>query len=384
MLKKILVSLVVLTLVLGMIGCTPKPPTTPTTPTDPTPVAKWKIGIMTGTVAQNEEEFRMAENMIAKYGADKILHQTYPTNFTQEQETIITNMMTMASDPDVKALVLVQAVAGSAAAIDKVREIRPDILIIMGTPGEDPDLVATKGDIILQTNTPAMGPLIIQQAHKMGAKYFLHYSFPRHMSMAMIASRHALMKAEAEKLGITFVDVDAPDPMGEGGVPGTQLFIMEDVPRQITKYGKDTAFFGTNCAMMEQFITQIVAGGALFPVQCCPSPYHAMPAALQITIPDDKKGNLDYILGEIKTKLTAAGMESRVSTWPAPVNMLYIEAGTEYAIKWIEGKTDGKVDAPKLKEAFKGLVTFENYENAAGVVQKHYFMVLAEFVDFSK
>jgi hypothetical protein len=290
----------------------------------------------------------------------------------------------MASDPDVKALVLVQAVAGSVAAIDKVREIRPDLLIIMGTPGEDPDLVATKGDIILQTNTPAMGPLMIQQAHKMGAKVYIHYSFPRHMSMAMISARHALMKAEAEKLGIQFVDVDAPDPMGEGGVPGTQLFIMEDVPRQIAKYGKDTAFFGTNCAMQEQMISQIVAGGAIYPVQCCPSPYHAMPAALQITIPDEKKGDLDYILGEIKTKLTAAGMEERVSTWPAPVNMLYIEAGTAYAIDWIEGKTNGKVDSVKLKEAFKGLVTFENYKNAAGQVQEHYFMVLAEFVDFSK
>jgi hypothetical protein len=40
------------------------------------------------------------------------------------------------------------------------------------------------------------------------------------------------------------------------------------------------------------------------------------------------------------------------------------------------------VDAEKLKEAFKGLVTFSNYKNAAGEVQEHYFMVLAEFVDF--
>jgi hypothetical protein len=340
---------------------------------------------MTGTVAQNEEEFRMAERMQAKYGKDMILHQTYPTNFTQEQETIITNMMTMASDPDVKALILVQAVAGTAAAVDKVRALRPDMFIIMGTPGEDPDLIATKADIVLQTNTPAMGPLIIQQAHAMGAKKFVHYSFPRHMSNAMIAARHDLMKAECEKLGIQFIFRDAPDPMGEGGVPGTQQFIMEDVPRAIAEYGKETAFFGTNCAMMEQMIRQVVAGGALFPVQCCPSPYHALPAALQITIPDDKKGDIAYIIAQIKDKLKAAGMEKRVSTWPAPVNMMYIEAGTEYAIQYLEGKTSGKVDAAKLKDAFKGLVTFANYKSPKdGKEHSHYFMVLAEFVDFSK
>lgn len=381
MLKKILLSMVAITMVLSLAACTPKSPepSVGTNP-DPTPTGPaFKIGIMTGTVAQNEEDYRMAERMQAKYGKDMILHQTYPTNFTQEQETIITNMMSMASDPDVKALILVQAVAGSVAAIDKVREIRPDMLIIMGSPGEDPDLVATKGDIILQVNTPAMGPLIIEQAHAMGAKKFIHFSFPRHMSMAMIASRHALMKEKARELGIEFIDVDAPDPMGEGGIPGTQLFIMEDVPRQIATHGKDTAFFGTNCAMMEQLITQVFNGGALMPIQCCPSPYHGMPAAFQITIPEDKKGDLEYILAQIKDKLTQKGMEQRISTWPAPINMMFIEAGVEYSKLYLEGKTNGRVDEVKLKEAFKGLVTFKNYNN-----NDHYFMVLAEFVDFSK
>lgn len=373
MFKKILVTMLVLTMVLSLAACTPKAPEVKT-PTGPA----FKIGIMTGTVAQNEEEFRMAERMKAKY-PDMILTQTYPTNFTQEQETIITNMMTFAADPLVKAIVAVQAVAGSVAAIEKVREVRPDMLIIMGTPGEDPDLVATKGDIIFQVNDLARGASIADQAKAMGAEKLIHYSFPRHMSNAMLSARRDLMQARCAEIGIEFIFVDAPDPMGEGGIPNTQQFILEDVPRQIDRHGTKTAFFATNCSMMEPLIKQVVAGGAIFPVQCCPSPYHALPAALQIEIPEEKKGDVPYAIEQIKAKLVAADAAHRVSTWPAPVNMLYIEAGVEYAKMYLEGKTNGKVDEAKIKEAFKNQVTFVNYKE-----NPHYFLVLADYVDFTK
>jgi hypothetical protein len=43
----------------------------------------------------------------------------------------------LAANPDVKAIVFVQAVPGAAAAIDKVRETRPDMLFIAGVAAED-------------------------------------------------------------------------------------------------------------------------------------------------------------------------------------------------------------------------------------------------------
>ena len=47
--------------------------------------ANWKIGILTGTVTQNEEEYRMAEQMQAEFGADRVIIATYPDRFMQEQ-----------------------------------------------------------------------------------------------------------------------------------------------------------------------------------------------------------------------------------------------------------------------------------------------------------
>ena len=53
----------------------------------------------------------------------------------------------MASDPLVKAIVVGQAVPGTAASIDKVRETRPDMLFICGVVAEDPAVMAEKADI---------------------------------------------------------------------------------------------------------------------------------------------------------------------------------------------------------------------------------------------
>jgi hypothetical protein len=341
----------------------------------------YKIGIMTGTVSQNEEEFRKAEAIQKVYGADRILIATYPERFMQEQETTISNMMAMASDPKVKAIVFVQAVPGAAAAIDRVRQVRPDILFVLGVPGEDPDMIASKGDVILQTNDLARGAQIAEQAKKMGATTLVHYSFPRHMSYEMLSARRTLMKEAAEKIGLRFVEADAPDPTGDAGVPGTQQFIMEDVPRKVAQFGPNTAFFGTNCSMMEPLIRQTVAGKAIFPVQCCPSPFHALPNALGIAVPSERKADVAWILQEEKAKIAASGMTGRVATWPIPVNMMYMDAGVQYAMAFIEGRTNGKVDKAKLISIMENiaggkieLTQYKNYNN--------YFLYLSDFYLF--
>ncbi|MGM0410150.1 MAG: DUF3798 domain-containing protein [Bacillota bacterium] len=367
MLKKSLLLLFMLTIFMGFtLGAS---------------ASDWKIGILTGTVTQNEEEFRMAQQMVDEFGEDRILTATYPDRFMQEQETTISNMLEMAMDPDCKAIVMVQAVPGAVAAVDRVREIRPDILIVLGAPQEDPDVIATKGDVVLNTDDIGRGYQIAEHAHNMGAEVLVHYSFPRHMSIEMLARRRKLMKEKAEELGIKFVDEDAPDPTSDAGIAGTQMFISEDVPRKIDQYGPDTAVFGTNCAMQEPMIAQTIDAGGIYPVQCCPSPYHAMPAALGIEVPEDKKGNVDWILEAIDQAVEKKGASGRVATWPIPANMMYIQAGTYYAVDWIEGKIEERNDKEALKAIMEDIagqsVSLDEYPNT-----DNYYLFMADHIIF--
>lgn len=384
MTKRLLAILLAVMLVVGLSACSQQT-TTEEPPAEETPADNWKIGIMTTTVVQNEEEYRAAENVMKKYGPEHILHMTFPDKFMDETETTIANMVTMASDPDVKALVIVQAVPGTAAAIKKVKEIRDDLLIIAGVPGEDPDVIAGLADVIFQPDELAMGYTIPAQAKAQGATTFVHYTFPRHMAYPLLSARRDIFREECEKLGMEFVDATAPDPTGDAGTSGAQQFILEDVPKMVAKYGKDTAFFSTNCSMQVPLIKSVMDTGAIYPQPCCPSPYHGFPGALGIEIPADKQGDIDYVVDEITRIVAEKGMTGRLSTWPVPVAMMFVEGGTDYAKMWIDGETSGKIDEAKIKEAFKGYSGMDielSLLEEGGVKYENYLLCLIDFLTF--
>ena len=349
----------------------------------------FKIGIITGTASQGDEEITQANKMKEKYG-DMIVTATYPDNFTTETETLISNAVAMASDPEVKAIVWCQAVPGTAAAIDKVRETRPDMIFIAGTPGEDPGVINPKADIVLQVDEPGCGIVIPPQAKKQGAKTMIHYSFPRHMSYALIVARHENLKQYCAENGIELVDVTAPDPTGDSGVTGAQQFILEDVPRQIEKYGEDTVFFTTNCGMQEPLIRSVFENHGIYTLQCCPSPFHAFPAALNIDM-GGHEADVEYMMEQLQAKVDEYGMNGRVSTWGVPCNMLFVNAGVEYAKKVLEGQTSGVLDEEVLRATIQecaeqyspdAQMTIDYYVDDNGTAKENHFLVMSDFVTF--
>ena len=118
----------------------------------------WKIAILTGTVSQGEEEFRAAEKAVATWGAEHIITDTYPDNFMSEMETTVSKIVGFAADPDVKAIVVCQAVPGTKAAFDKIRELRGDeVLLVAGTPQEDPAVISAAADVVMYADEIAQG-----------------------------------------------------------------------------------------------------------------------------------------------------------------------------------------------------------------------------------
>ncbi len=382
--KRVLAFMLSMTMALSMAACGGKAEAPAEAPAEGAAAADYKIAIITGTVSQGEEEFRAAEKLKAAY-PDMIVTATYPDNFSKEQETTISNTVNLVSDDAVKALVFLQAVPGATAAIEKAKEIKPDLLVIAGVTGEDPSLISPAADIVLNADELGMGYAVVEQAAKMGAKTFVHYSFPRHMGVALLSGRRDLMKEKCAELGIEFVEANAPDPTGDAGVPGAQQFILEDVPKMVDKYGKDTAFFSTNCAMQEPLIKQVLACGAIMPQQCCPSPYHGYPGALGIEIPDDKAGDVEFILAETTKKVVEGGNAGRMSTWTVPVNMLFVEAGVKYAQAYLDGQITERADMAAMTdicaEIAGGPVAVQKLEEA-GVTYDNFFVLLGNFYTF--
>ena len=245
--KRLLSLLLAAAMVLSLAACSSAPAADDTKDDTEKKEADFKIGIVTGTVSQGEEEYQMAQDLKEKYGEDMIVTATYPDNFDKETEQTIQVVTTMAADPKVKVIVFVQAVPGATAAINKAKETRDDILFIAGVCAETPSVIAEAADICMLVDEISMGTTIIEQAAKQGAKTFVHISFERHLGYDTIAARQALFKETCAEKGIEYVEATAPDPTGDAGVTGAQAWVTENIKTYVDQYGKDTAFFCTNC-----------------------------------------------------------------------------------------------------------------------------------------
>jgi len=226
-------------------------------------------------------------------------------------------------------------------AARKIREMRPDILIGFIGPHEDPDVVNAACDLATQPDQIARGVTIIATAQQMGARNFVHYSFPRHMSQLLLAQRRDIMKKECEKRGMHFYFVTAPDPTAEGGLPAAQQFILEDIPRELAKLGPATAFYSTNDGMQEPMIKAILTAKAgYFVEQDVPAPTAGYPGALGIKIPPDKAGDMTFINAENKRLIAERGMSGHFGTWSQPIDMVCIRAFTDLLVDAVDHKAD--------------------------------------------
>ncbi|QEK01794.1 DUF3798 domain-containing protein [Treponema phagedenis] len=319
--------------------------------------AAYHIGIVTGTVSQSEDDLRGAEKLIELYGAAKdggmITHITYPDDFMSQQETTISQIVALADDPLMKAIVVNQGVPGTAEALKRVREKNPDILLLVGEPHEDPLVIQQAADMAVNNDFITRGYTIPWAAKQLGAKNFVHISFPRHMSYETLGLRRQIMEEACNDLGLKFIFETAPDPTSDVGVAGAQQFILEKVPQWIEKYGKDTVFFCTNDAHTEPLLKQLFAYGGFFVEADLPSPLMGYPGALGIDLSNEAK-DFSKILKKVEEAVIAKGGVGRFGTWAFSYGFTLSVGLGEYARRII----DGEAKQGSLNDLSKALGTF--------------------------
>ncbi len=339
----------------------------------------YHIGIVTGSVSQSEDDRRGAEAFQAKYGEDRVTLAIYPDNFTEELETTIQTIVNLSDDPEMKAIVVNQAVPGTTEAFRQIKEKRPDILCIAGESHEDLPEIGSAADLVSNNDFVARGYLMIKTAHELGCDTFVHISFPRHMSYETMSRRVAIMKEACKDFGMEFVMETAPDPTTDVGVSGAQAYILEHVPEWVEKYGTNSAYFCTNDAHTEPLLKQLLEYGGYFIEADLPSPLMGYPGALGIDLTAEA-GDFDAILKKVESAVVEKGGAGRFGTWAYSYGYTVSAGLAQHAMNVIDGKSElDDIDA--LSEAFqefspKAAWNGSNYTNAeTGVKLDNVFLV---------
>lgn len=338
----------------------------------------YKIGIVTPTLSTSEDEFRAGAEMAEAY-PDIVKHVTLPENFNAELETGISQILSLADDPEMKAIIVNSGQTGLLPAFEKLKAERPEI-ITMATMLDEPELMSKYVDISFSTDWVRRGVTIPTKAKEMGAKTFIHYSFPTHMAKEVVAARRDAMKKTCEEIGLEYVEITTPDPQTGDGPAAMQQFLREDIPRQIEKYGVDTNIFGTNCPMYDVIIDEALKQKFIVAEQCCPTPTQAYPTVMNLEIEEADLGDYDKINEMIREKAEAADMTGRLSGWAMPSQIYVPKFEIELAKYLIEN--DVKIDDKILNKEFmddfseKSMGTRADMQPVSSGIDNYYTLIL--------
>ncbi|MDD6618494.1 MAG: DUF3798 domain-containing protein [Lachnospiraceae bacterium] len=351
--------------------------TTAQTETEETEEA-YHIAVVTPTLSVSEDEFRAGEQLEEQY-PDIVKHLVLPEKFDTEIEGCISTIVSAADDPLMKAVIVSSGQSGLIPAFQQLKEKNPDIITISSAIYDEPDMMSENIDLNLDMDAIRRGETIPKKAYEMGAKTFIHYSFPTHLAKPTITARRDQMKKTCEELGMEFVEVITPDPQTGNGPEAMQQFLQEDIPRQIEKYGVDTNIFGTNCPMYDVIIAKALELKYTVAEQCCPTPTQAYPTVLGLEIAEEDATNFDKINEMIAEKVDAQGMKGRLSGWPIPVTIFLPKFGVEVAMEMIANSEFDPNNAENLgnlaKDKFGLEVDFQQYED-----YENYYMFIMESI----
>ena len=335
--KKVVSLLLALIMAFSLVACGEKKGETD----DNTDTVPYKIGIVTGSVSQSEDDRRGAEAFQKEYGEDMVQLAIYPDNFTEETETTIQSIVNLSADPLMKAIIVNQAVPGTTEAFRKIKETRPDIICIAGESHEDLPEIGSAADLVTNNDFVSRGYLIIRTAHELGCDTFVHISFPRHMSYETMSRRVAIMKAACEEFGMKFVLETAPDPTSDVGVSGAQAYILEQVPAWVEKYGQKAAYFCTNDAHTEPLLKRLLECGGYFIEADLPSPLMGYPGALGLDLTEEA-GDFEKILTKVESAIVEKGGADHFGTWAYSYGYTLSAGLALHAKNVLDGKSELK------------------------------------------
>ena len=315
------------------------------TPASPEP-EEYHIGIVTwASIYQSEEEILGAEALIAQYGSvddgGTINHITVLSPFAPDPEFTIQNIVRLAEDPFMKAIIVTFGVPETSAAFQRIRDSgRNDIILLAQETQEYPLVISKAADVVVEADNFTKGYYDIARVKEMGASTFVHMSFPRHMNIESLSRSRNVLEEACKDFGIQFVSVTVSDPTGELGVAGAKQQVYDMMPRLVDQYGKDTVYFTTNSALQEPIFKQVTELGGIFLNQDDMWADFGYPFSVDLDL-TAQKGDWWAMTQEIEKDIVAKGLSGRTGSFAYSFRYCSATALYRLAVDLIEGKASG-------------------------------------------
>ena len=125
-------------------------------------------------------------------------------------------LMTLAMEPSVRAIVISEAPQGTATLFSELKERRSDILLLAVMPEDDPLVIQAAADIVLDFDNVARAYSAALIADRMGFKSIISLSSPDLQDDWRSTARQAVLSVASADMGLDFTPLTVtPDKMPE-------------------------------------------------------------------------------------------------------------------------------------------------------------------------
>ena len=301
-----------------------------------------KVAILVAPEAQYPEDYRAAQELAEEYPNNIVIKEYEDSRILKGGDPgIITHSVELANNPDIGAIVYARATQYTRNAIYKAKEINPDILTVCIEPEEDINEIADLSTLVYCVDWAKAAEDIVAQAKAQGAKYFVAFSFSRHISgNALIRSEIDAFKKACEAQGITYIYETSEDTNKSTQIPGAQKYIKEAVARLYlnkTVEGSDVALFSTDSSVQSTLIEQANSRGLIYVCPSFPTPYNGLGEVYEIAAPE-KVADVDKYIKSAKDAVKAdTEGKGRLSIYTSPLASNLLKAAVYSAFDLLNG-----------------------------------------------
>ena len=302
-----------------------------------------KVGVLCSPLGWGEENYRMTEKCIAKFGADKIVVTTLPED--ADAQTMVSQATTMANDPDIGALIINEAVPGSIAAAQAAKTINPEMLVIMVNPSEDPPEVAAVADLAVMTVFNELTIAAAEQAAEKNCTVMVLEVPIDQQGMERAQSRIAACQTKCDELGIKLIVNSLPNESDANSRPAMIQAAKEDIYNKLDEYGDNVGFMSFSSFCATAIFTALCEEGRGYLVGT-PDPGPFAPGfmdAFGITADDEHILDVQWTNNAIAKALEEKGMSGHFCNWEIPYFATMMYGSIAYSLAYLNG-TENTVD----------------------------------------
>lgn len=304
-----------------------------------------KVAILVAPEAQYPEDYRAAQELAAEY-PDTIVVKEYKDSRILEggDPGIITLSKELAGNSEIGAIIYARATQYTRNAIYKAKEINPQIVTVCIEPEEDIDEISDLASLVYCIDWTKAAEDIVAQAKAQGAKYFVAFSFSRHISgNPLIRSEIDAFKTACEAQGITYMYESSEDTNKTAGIAGAQKYINEAVARLYLNNkieGKDVALFSTDSSVQSTLIEQANSRGLIYVSPSFPTAYNGLGEVYEIAKPE-KIADVAAYIESAKAAVTAdTSGTARLSMYKTPLATYLLKAAVQSTFDILGGTMD--------------------------------------------